>query len=798
MVMVTKKLNIKEFLKKNWHIIILLIIIFLLAFSLRSFPARFNELQALDPFYFYRLNEYALNNNFALPSPDYMRHAPYGYNPYSEPFVPNYFPAFFYSMIAFTGMYFHTFALFWPAFLGALAAVLMYFVGKELFNYKAGLIAAFFVAVLPAFITRTSAGFLEKEPHAAVFIMLTMFFFIRSYKKSSWLYGILSGISMFLLLETWGGAQFFIILLAVFVFILLILNQYSDRILKSYIPLAILGVGLTQFVGHDIKLFNLAGAIPIAIVILILIRYIVEKKNLVNKEYIPYIIPALVIFGAVGFVVASFFLESLNTILGNLIQNALLQPGVELSTVAESQPGSVGVITSLTDPHFAASLQSTLNLWIAIVFAGLAAFFAFIRIKYEKIKTNEKIVLIVLIPITWIVTYFLLPYFYVPGLSGNTIPVTFLFLILGVSILALLYELYKTRKWIYIIPIFWFILAVHGALGYVRLSFLIGPPVALLFGYFFALLWERLTSYAKISNATDWKQKFNYITVPLIAVILFAIIINTANGYVYSQGLGPSICFPQANKPCLTIAGDGTLIFDENQPWYQAMGFLATETPENANILSWWDFGYWFQTRGERASVSDGGGGYRYNIALWYTAPVEEWDEFTWLKERGVSHILMDYTLPGKYGAISTIATQRERPVGILQFQPSGSMQQDGMDVLQFSSGPYRIWIPQNGSSVAGTPMFLIQQGDTFSQPNFINDICTNTGIVVTGNRTPDIGGCVALSDIGVHYVPPEAEHNIFTSLMFMDGAGLPVEKVFDNTLVKIFEIKWEEQFSSL
>ena len=50
--------------------------------------------------------------------------------------------------------------------------------------------------------------------------------------------------------------------------------------------------------------------------------------------------------------------------------------------------------------------------------------------------------------------------------------------------------------------------------------------------------------------------------------------------------------------------------------------------------------------------------------------------------------------------------------------------------------------------------------------------------------------GCVAISDLGVFYIPPEAEFSIFTDLMFMNGveAGDHVEKVFDNKMVKIYK----------
>ena len=55
------------------------------------------------------------------------------------------------------------------------------------------------------------------------------------------------------------------------------------------------------------------------------------------------------------------------------------------------------------------------------------------------------------------------------------------------------------------------------------------------------------------------------------------------------------------------------------------------------------------------------------------------------------------------------------------------------------------------------------------------------------------MGGCVTLTPAGVFYIPEEVKDSIFVSLQFMDGYGLPVEKVFDNQLIRIYGMKQEE-----
>ena len=294
------------------------------------------------------------------------------------------------------------------------------------------------------------------------------------------------------------------------------------------------------------------------------------------------------------------------------------------------------------------------------------------------------------------------------------------------------------------------------------------------------------------------EKKPGFLAALVAFFVIFTLGANLAVGLAYSQLEGPSICFPNALQPgqkCIEFQADGTMKFADNQPWYQSLRFLAEQTPENSNILSWWDFGYWFQTRGERPSVTDGGFGIRDEVADWFVADPANWSGFDWwLKQKyGVDYILMDYTLPGKYGAISKIA-YRDKVVGIVQFTATQQYDQGGVKVQEFANGPYRIWIPIDSTgNVGGVPRLLIM-GDqgTIQSQTFINDVCTTNGIIAVGNETQSVGGCVAISQIGVFYVPPEAEHTIFTTLMFMDGHGLPVEKVFDNVLMHIYKVKYE------
>jgi hypothetical protein len=127
-----------------------------------------------------------------------------------------------------------------------------------------------------------------------------------------------------------------------------------------------------------------------------------------------------------------------------------------------------------------------------------------------------------------------------------------------------------------------------------------------------------------------------------------------------------------------------------------------------------------------------------------------------------------------------------------VQFDQVGTSQLGNTTIQELGAGPYRIWLPLNSAGgLAGTPIFLMTDGTRYSSKSYINDLCTTEGIIRVGNETPSIGGCITTTNYGIFYVPDVTENTIFTSLMFMDGAGLAgLEKVFDNGLIHIFDLK--------
>lgn len=717
-----------KFIVKYWWLWCLVFII-IFSFHIRYIPSKYGELQALDPFYAYRMNVYMLEHNLQLPLHDDMRYWPDGVPIHRYgPLVYFYVPVILYLIFMFFGlsMAYIDFAIMYPALMGAISVFAIYWVGKEMFNdKKAGLFASIFLATVPAYLARTSAGFFDKEATGGTFLLFAVLFFIRSYKNNSWKYGILTGIFVFLAMGSWGGAQFIIYIISVFVIIKMLLNQYGESMIKSVIPGLIVAV-LTQRYFLGVTGWPFEQILAIMTIGLIIIRFASERYRLVKEDQMHYLMPAVIVIIFLMVLIGSMFSD----FLWNLLDRALgmiqlREKGHIGSTVAEQMPGDWNAIKDRLNLNYGRSI----------------------------IPLQE--------PLT------------------SLFSVWFLML---VAIPIIVYKLYMRREWMLLLPLIWLVLSIQTVFYMVRLVFFIGPPAALMAGYTcsvaIGLLWRtRFLREMKITEKPGIPAIL--ITVVSVAVVTVLIFSNLATGFVFCSSVGPSF----------------------NQAWAESMNFLSENTPVNASILSWWDFGYWFQTRGNRPSTADGGninGTVNEQIADWYVSDTRNWTDFRpWLEGKDVSYILMDYTLPGKYGAISKIASRGKTVVGMLQFQQNAAYPQGNKTVIEFKAGEYVIWVPvTDGGNIESPPIFMVSRGGQYIGRSYITDLCTVNGIV---QMRVDEGqnimpGCVAISSSGVFYVPEVAEHTIFTRLMFMDGFGIPdVEKVFDNKWIRIYKLDIKE-----
>jgi dolichyl-diphosphooligosaccharide--protein glycosyltransferase len=223
----------------------LLFIVLVLAFVIRLLPMRWGTyLSEFDPYFQYRVTEHMVENGFFAWASwhDSMRWYPYGHEVSitALPGLP-FTAASSYLVLNALGLSITLleFVVLFPAIMGTLTCLVMYFLGKDIGGKEVGLFSALFLALNAAYIGRTSWGFFDDETVGIFGILLFILFFLRSIEtekpfKNSVIYAVAAGLSLGHVFASWGASQYPMGLTILFVFAMLLLRRYSSRLLFSY------------------------------------------------------------------------------------------------------------------------------------------------------------------------------------------------------------------------------------------------------------------------------------------------------------------------------------------------------------------------------------------------------------------------------------------------------------------------------------------------------------------------------------------------------------------------------------
>jgi len=234
-----------------------LALILFTAFVVRLFPMRWEIdpttgkstllLSEFDPYFQYRFTEYILKNGFiawAWPEPwnDTQRWYPQGFivARSAYPGLPM-TAAFLYKIISLlgVGVDLMSFCSLFPAIMGMLACLVIYFLGKDIGGKPVGLVAALFLALHPSHIQRTSVGFFDDETVGIFSLILFAFLFLRAIEEdrninSTVKYALASGAVLGYFCASWGAAYYPIGVTLLYAFLLLITKRYTRRLLLTY------------------------------------------------------------------------------------------------------------------------------------------------------------------------------------------------------------------------------------------------------------------------------------------------------------------------------------------------------------------------------------------------------------------------------------------------------------------------------------------------------------------------------------------------------------------------------------
>lgn len=251
---------------------------------------------------------------------------------------------------------------FYPAILGALTVIPVYFIGKYLWNRNAGIIAALLIAIFPGqFLSRSLLGFVDHHIMETLLSTLVMFAFIfvlskvdsnkitfknikedYSILKYSLLFSLLLGVVLGAFYLSWNGAPLFILIIMIYSIVQHIVNHLrekdSDYLSIIIVPafvitlIMILPLLFTPYQGFvRFQIISLLLGITVFIV-LTSTSTILRWKNI---DKIAYPI-ALIGIGIISLVFVSLVLPNIYSELFGKLRT--LTPSITTLTIQEATP----------------------------------------------------------------------------------------------------------------------------------------------------------------------------------------------------------------------------------------------------------------------------------------------------------------------------------------------------------------------------------------------------------------------------------------------------------------------------
>ena len=247
--------------------------------------------------------------------------------------------------------------VYFPAVLGALTVIPVYFIGKELFNRWVGLISAGLMAILPGeFLSRSILGSTDHHVAETLFTTVAILFLILAIKSArkrqltfnhliglDWavicrplIYSLLAGISLGIYLLTWGGALLFVFIIFLYFIIQFIIDhlrhQSTDYLcLVGVIPFFVALIMYLPVSSGKLYLASLIVALLTPLALNGISRLMVTRGT--KRVYYPV---ALVVLGLAGLGIV----QAIDPLLlkSMLSKFTIFTPQGGLLTVSEAQP----------------------------------------------------------------------------------------------------------------------------------------------------------------------------------------------------------------------------------------------------------------------------------------------------------------------------------------------------------------------------------------------------------------------------------------------------------------------------
>ena len=382
-----------------------LALILFVALTIRILPLRWENLSGgtvllneFDPYYQFSITKHMVDNGlfspyWPTPWVDMQKWYPFGLNMVNAlPSLPM-TAAVLYDIISVFGANIDlmTFCSILPAIVGTISCLVIYFVGKDYGGKAVGLFAALFLALAPSFLQRSSLGFFDTEVPGVLGLVLFIFLFLRSIDnnrslRASVLYSLGAGAALAYFIAGWGASYYMLDLAALFVFVMVLLKRYSQRLLISYS----ITFGLALFIATKVPYIGLnyvfdGAVVPVAgvFVVLLLAELLRNNISMRTKVLLSAASIAIVVGGFVTLWIGGF----LSGLAGKF--NTVLDPFIRASSplidsVAEQRISAwgnvyvelgIGILFFLVGLYFTLRNPTNRNVFL-LLFAVTALYFS--------------------------------------------------------------------------------------------------------------------------------------------------------------------------------------------------------------------------------------------------------------------------------------------------------------------------------------------------------------------------------------------------------------------------------------
>jgi dolichyl-diphosphooligosaccharide--protein glycosyltransferase len=135
------------------------------------------------------------------------------------------------------------------------------------------------------------------------------------------------------------------------------------------------------------------------------------------------------------------------------------------------------------------------------------------------------------------------------------------------------------------------LVGIYVSSAFVRLEVFASLSLIILSSIGLSVLVKEILNNTENKNFKNSFMKFSF----LVGIIILLVI---------------PISFPSSNwvtaaKSPPTILNGGSAYPVSTNDWIESMEWIKNNTPKDAVIASWWDYGYWISTLGERATIND-------------------------------------------------------------------------------------------------------------------------------------------------------------------------------------------------